>query len=876
MKLFKLIILFLASNYIVSTAFAQANPTIAVAPSNGGIVFVGATIDITVTIGNTGTASIPISKLRPIITVPSSVKFSDISLQNPGLPTGWTILSLSPLSNPTQLRICNTSDVIPGGESRTIVLKIEGISVAPANTFSGQINFGNGTTCAAGAPLSGNATADDFATSTVQVVSPCGLIIDASAGTILCNGGTTTITASSAGVLGPIEYRIGNGAYQSSNIFTGLTAGTYIVGAVQVSNPFCTDTTTVTILEPAPVPVPVVSIVQPNCAVATGLVSITSPTAGLTFSIDGNTPYLPYTGSISLPTGAHTIRAKNTNDCLSAITNITINAQPITPPAPIVGTITQPDCTVSTGSVVLSNLPSGNWILNPGNITGNTTSTILNNLPAGIYNFIVTNDAGCSSISATTVNINTVFGAPTAPEVTIVQPSCTISTGSIIVTSPTAGLLFKLDNGTFVSYPSGGFTGVASGNHTLIVQNVSGCLSPFTNIIINAQPASPAAPVVSVLQPTCTVSTGTIIVTSDTLGLQFSLDNGIFNSYPTGGYTVSSGTHNLRVRNNSGCIPSITNNIIVNLQPASPSASISASTITCFGTTGTLTAVGSGGILPYEFSLNNVGGPFQTENIFSNVAAGTYFVVIKDANGCTGTTSNLTITQPLAIAASLSSGSIACKGGSTALTVIATGGIGTLEYSLNNTDIYQSSNIFNNVIAGIYTVKVRPVANPTCITTTSSITITQPDSLKATASASAISFCGGTTEVKVSAIGGKAPYTGTGSFVKGPGTWSFSVTDVNGCVATTKVTILPPGCVYVRVFPNPAQNNITVNHPASESASTIQIFGENGALAISKSVPQNAFITTIDISALASATYILIYINGKERKEIKFIKTNRK
>ncbi len=870
MKLLKLIILLLASNYIVSTTFAQSNPNIAVQPSNAGIVFVGATIDIIVTVANTGTASIAISKLRPIITVPPSVNFLDNSFQTPGLPAGWSILT----NSPTQLRICNSSDVIPGGESRTIVLKIQGMVVASAQTFTGQINFGNGTTCAAGASVSGNNTADDFATSTVEVVSPCGLIVSATAGTILCNAGSTTITASSTGVAGAVEYSINSGAYQASNIFTGLTAGSYTVSARQVSNTFCVNSTTITIVEPAAIPAPVVSIVQPTCAVATGIVTITSATTGLNFSIDGSSTFVNYTGPISLSSGAHTIQAKNSNGCLSPITNITINAQPATPSAPIIGTISQPNCSVSTGSVVLSGLPAGNWTINPGNITGNTTTTTLTSIPAGTYNYTVTNSVGCSSIPSTSVTINAVVGAPTAPTVSIIQPTCTVSTGIITVTSATAALTFSLDTGPYVSYPTGGFTGITPGNHTLIVQNISGCLSPFTNIIINTQPASPPAPVVSVLQPTCTVSTGTITVTSQTTGLQFSLDGGAFASYPPAGYTlVPTGIHNIRVQNTSGCVPSITNNIIVNVQPASPSASASASTITCFGSSSTLTTVATGGVLPYEYQLNTA--PFQTGNTFS-VLAGTYSVTVKDANGCTGTTNNIVIVQPTAIVASITSGLIACSGGNTSLTVSATGGSGALEYSLNNSPNFQSSNIFNNVLAGSYLVRVRPVTNPTCITTTTPIIVTQPDSLKARSSAPAIRQCGGTTTVEVLASGGKLPYTGTGNFTRGPGKWTFSVTDANGCTATSQVTILPPGCVYVNVFPNPAQNSITVNHPASETTASIQVFGMNGALVISRLIPQNAFITTVDISTLASGVYMLVYVNGNERKEMKFIKTNRK
>jgi uncharacterized membrane protein YedE/YeeE len=44
---------------------------------------------------------------------------------------------------------------------------------------------------------------------------------------------------------------------------------------------------------------------------------------------------------------------------------------------------------------------------------------------------------------------------------------------------------------------------------------------------------------------------------------------------------------------------------------------------------------------------------------------------------------------------------------------------------------------------------------------------------------------GGTADVTVSATGGTAPYTGTGVFNVGAGTYTYTVTDANGCTATT-------------------------------------------------------------------------------------------
>ena len=169
MKQLKLIMLCcIGTLCIASKSFGQANPFINVLPSNSGIVTVGSTIDIVVTIGNTGPIStIAQAKLRPIIQVPPSVVFLP-NAQQIGLPTGWTILS----NNGTQLRLCNSTGAIPVNTIRTITLKAQGVTAAPAQTFSGNINFGNGTTCSAGTSVAGDLTTDNSATSTIRVDGP--------------------------------------------------------------------------------------------------------------------------------------------------------------------------------------------------------------------------------------------------------------------------------------------------------------------------------------------------------------------------------------------------------------------------------------------------------------------------------------------------------------------------------------------------------------------------------------------------------------------------------------------------------------------------------------------------------------------------------
>jgi len=166
MTQFKFTFFFLILAFATIKVIAQSNASMAVLPSNSGIVAVGETNDLQMYVGNTGMVSIAVSKLRPICTIPPTVVFLP-DAQQTGIPAGWTILS----NTGTQLRVCNTSFVVPGQSVSNIILKVQGVTISPFTTFTGQINFGNGTTCAPGPAVAGNLTADDFATSTIEVIA---------------------------------------------------------------------------------------------------------------------------------------------------------------------------------------------------------------------------------------------------------------------------------------------------------------------------------------------------------------------------------------------------------------------------------------------------------------------------------------------------------------------------------------------------------------------------------------------------------------------------------------------------------------------------------------------------------------------------------
>ena len=116
-----------------------------------------------------------------------------------------------------------------------------------------------------------------------------------------------------------------------------------------------------------------------------------------------------------------------------------------------------------------------------------------------------------------------------------------------------SSLQFSFDNGaTFgTSATSGALT---AGTYQVKVRNAAGCESAPTPITINTQPATPAAPTATTVQPTCAVATGTITVTSPTgAGLQFSFDNGAtFGTSATSG-ALAAGNYQVKVKNADGC-----------------------------------------------------------------------------------------------------------------------------------------------------------------------------------------------------------------------------------------------------------------------------------------------------------------------------------
>jgi hypothetical protein len=255
----------------------------------------------------------------------------------------------------------------------------------------------------------------------------------------------------------------------------------------------------------------------------------------------------------------------NAAQCSEAIT-ITIIVYP-KPEIPVLS-ITEPTCDTATGSFEVTSSMDG--------LTFSLDGSAFAGYPAGGYKGLNTgnhilrfrNTNGCTN--QVTVTIGSAPGAPNAPITLVDQPTCTVSTGSFTITSPTAGLTFSLDGGSFESYPVSGYTGLQPGPHTLQVKNTDGCTNSVT-VTINPVPPTPEPPAVVVTDPTCDVPTGSFTITSPTAGLTFALDGGAFANYPASGYSgLTPGPHTLQVKNSDGC----TNSVTVTINPAPPTPAV--------------------------------------------------------------------------------------------------------------------------------------------------------------------------------------------------------------------------------------------------------------------------------------------------------------
>uniref|UniRef100_A0A0N4ZWK1 T9SS type B sorting domain-containing protein n=1 Tax=Parastrongyloides trichosuri TaxID=131310 RepID=A0A0N4ZWK1_PARTI len=556
-------------------------------------------------------------------------------------------------------------------------------------------------------------------------------------------------------------------------------------------------------VNPALVTAPVTTVVQPTCATAIGSITVTAPVGvGFTYSIDGVT-FQASPEFTTVAPGAYLVQVKNAGGCASPVANITINPQPTAPIAATATTV-QPTCVLATGSITVT-APLGADLTYSVDGTTYQAGLTFTGLASGTYSLTVRNLEGCVS-AATPVVIDPQPALPAAATATTVQPTCALATGSITVTAPLgADLTYSVDGTTYQAGLT--FTGLASGTYSLTVRNLEGCVSAATSVGIDPQPALPAAPTATAVQPTCTVNTGSVLVNSPLgVGLTYSIDGVAYQSSSTFS-GLAPGVHQLTVRNAGGCVSNPTV-ITIDPVPAVPVTATATSTAaTCTTPTGSIniTAPLGAGL---TYSIDGV--TYQPGVLFSNVAPGDHSLTVKNAAGCISVPFVIKVDYPVP-APAITQVAATCAVPTGTITVTVTAPTDT--YGLNG--VYQASNIFTNLTPGSYSITVKnssdcvsepfiaqiafPVEDPvisavqlTCAGGTGSLTITNP------------TFASGYTF----SINGGVDYQTSNLFPNlNPGTYQVVVKkDVDGCLS---------GVINFTINPQPAT-------PIAATVTTVQ------------------------------------------------------
>ena len=302
-----------------------------------------------------------------------------------------------------------------------------------------------------------------------------------------------------------------------------------------------------------------------------------------------------------------------------------------------------------------------------------------------------------------------------------------------------------------------------------------------------------------------------------------------FTGLPAGNYTVV-------IRDLVSNCPDIIRNIVLTAPPALQATVTQTAAILCNGNFATYQAVVTGGIpfttgsqYQYLWTPSN-----EITSSATNLPAGSYNVLVTDANGCTFNGSGV-ITQPsLLVATANITTPIRCFGGTATVTVTATGGVPN---TTSGSPVYSGTGVFT-VSAG---VNVFTVTDFNGCQKSITINVTEPPLLQVTAVVTTpISCFGGNATVTVSAIGGVQNYTGTGTFsVPAGNNIPFTVTDANGCSNTVLLNITQPtllvasATVTSLILCNGGTGVITISGTGGTPFATGPLYSGTGPITVS-------------------------------------------
>lgn len=431
-------------------------------------------------------------------------------------------------------------------------------------------------------------------------------------------------------------------------------------------------------------PVPTASI-SGNTTICSGNSTTLTASGGSSYSWSTTSTTISISVSPTLTT-SYTVITTDANGCSdSAVVSVSVN----TLPAANAGA----DVTYCAGQNTTLNASGGtSYIWTPASDLSNTniSNPVANPTSSASYTVTTTDVNGCTNTDVVSITVNQLPVANAGADISLCSgfnTTLSASGGSTYSWVPSAGLS-NANISNPIANPSSTTT------YTVIVSNGNCTSADVMLVTINPIPVATISSQTNVSCFGGSNGAATVVITTGTSPYTYNWNNGQTTSSASG---LIAGNYTVSIIDANGCATSQTVSIT---EPAVLASASSASNVSCNGgSDGTAITNVSGGTVTYTYFWLPGGG---SNAAISGLTAGGYTVLITDGNGCT-TVSNVTVTQPNALASNLTSQNTGCGMTNGIITSSSSGGTGSYTYLWSDGQITSSA---TGLAQGTYTLTI--------------------------------------------------------------------------------------------------------------------------------------------------------------------------
>lgn len=377
--------------------------------------------------------------------------------------------------------------------------------------------------------------------------------------------------------------------------------------------------------------------------------------------------------------------------------------------------VTDPtDCAIEDGSILMDIIQGVNLEFSIDNGTSWQSTTTFSLLGSGGFTILVRS----TDLEYCALTVDAFLSSPDGPVINEVLPvdisSCIAANGSITLDATGNNLEYSIDDGA-TWQTSNEFNNLSVGDYMISIREVmSDCVVDVSASIMDF-PQTEIVGVDTQDLSDCNTDDGQIVILAEGESLEYSIDNGITWSTQNTFINLPNGQYPIMVLSTLGedCIATMDVELIAPDMPSIINIDIGNPTI-CAPSTGRLEIEAEG--LNLEYSIDG-GMTWQSSNIFTDLMSNVFQVIVRDSEriNCIDEESAPIILEDESLAETtfiLTPPSI-CDADDAKIEVTNT--TAEVEYSIDGGMTWQSTNVFDNLLAGDYTIITRKVALPDCL-----------------------------------------------------------------------------------------------------------------------------------------------------------------